>query len=58
MIGASLIIFGGYNNEFMNDLHHVSLFGQKKSLKERVSAINEELEIIQLEADIFRNFLK
>lgn len=39
MIGSSMIIFGGFNIEYFNDMHYISLFTLKQSVN-KLNSIN------------------
>ena len=57
MIGSSMLIFGGFNQDYFNDLQYISLFECKDTLSKEKYLSQEGEEMIQLEEKMFSHFM-
>ncbi len=48
MIGSSMVIFGGFNQEYLNDLQYISLFSCRDTLKKDNYINQQDDEVIEL----------
>jgi hypothetical protein len=46
MIGSSMVIFGGFNQDYFNDLQYISLFACRDTLNRDKYMDEEDEEII------------
>ena len=57
MIGSSMLIFGGFNQDYFNDLQYISLFECKDTLSKEKYLSEEGEEMIELEEKMFSHFM-
>lgn len=36
-VGSSMVVFGGFNGEYFNDLYYINVFETKKKIEARIS---------------------
>ena len=58
MNGSSMVIFGGFNQDYFNDLQYISLFACRDTLNRDKYMDEEDEEIIELESSMFWHFMQ
>ena len=58
MIGSSMVIFGGFNQDYFNDLQYISLFACRDTLNRDKYLDEEAEEMIELESSMFSHFMQ
>ena len=58
MIGSSMIIFGGFNQDYFNDLQYISLFACRDTLRKENYIAEEDDQMIVLKGPMFCHFMQ